>query len=663
MSIARILLGTLLAAASAAALANDGSIELSSFPSVGVSDGRTPLTVTALVRDNQGRLVPNGTQVVFESTLGSFRESVITTENGYARASLVSPSQPGIAKVRAASLRYGASSTIEVEFVADRTLLNTAKEFIEVTSPRNLFYSVEDKTIEASGPDRGVNVRYRDIDIRADDLQLQVATYTVKARNAEITFGQKSYRLQELVIRLNHRRGLGMAEVEIEEPRVVSNGFIPAVVMRKRMALRPVEVSSAGFRVLDVPLDRGGFLFQDITGSLSSVESRKAVVYPQREIYFYRSNVRVSGASVMRVPLFSMKVNASSPLITEQFFNVTNTNLNVNYPYYLTLKPGETSLVRLRYGNRFGTGIGATQGLLLDYEMSWNRGDEMAGGLTFYGMNRPDWGASLRQFFQFDPSASMTAQVDFPAHRSMYANLGFNKSFTGFQANLSAVHGRSLGRSERFTNEQYSLVVERDPIKLGAFPAQLFLGVNATSSRYTGGLDRTQNGVGWQARMATRPISLGFGQSLTASYRISQSTGQNVRQGFNHLASVGLSTRLAPGVGLFTTYDYQDDGFSSAVLGRHRVTSEATMGLGALSLSGLVSKSLDVDRLSASANARWRISGLWGLYYSYSFDRYFSERFMDQGVILGYRLGFREIGLSYSHRTRRIGIEILGSTF
>ncbi len=654
-----------LACLAAASFAQEGVIELTSFPSISVSDGRTPVTISALVRDRSGNLVPNGTQVIFESTLGSFRESVVTTENGLARATLIAPSVPGIAQVRATAVRFAARQVLELEFVADKSLLDSAKEFIEVTASKTLLYSIQHKTIEASGSERGVSVRYRDIVIKADDVQIHVPSYRIKARNAEVTWAGKVMEVQELVMKLNVRRGIGMAVYQVEGTRVVQSGPFIVPVPTKRDRLGPVELSSQGLKPFDQRLERSEFAFEDISASLSSVEAKKAVAFPQRDIYFYRSNVKVSGSSVMKVPLFQLNSNSAQPIVTDQFVNVTSTQLNVNYPYFLSLKPGETSLVRLRYGSRFGSGVGASQGLLLDYEYKWNKGDDMDGGVTFYGMNKSDWGASIRQFVQAGTRTSIAGQVDFPAHKSVNANFSVNQGFDGYSANLSMNMGQSFGSiSSGYRSQQVNFIVEKDPTPLGKLPVQLFVGVNAMASRFAGGsLDRSQTAYGFQSRLASRPIRIDDFNTITGSYRINQLFGSGARQSLAHFGNVGLSSTLGPNLGLFTSYTYTDDGFNSLALGRHQLGTEAYWNSSALSLRGYMSKSMDVNRLSAGANARWAVSDLWRLYYNYTLDRYFDGSFMDQNIILGYRLGVREIGLSYSQRTKRIGIEVLGVGF
>ncbi len=78
-------LATSLAFVSTLAHADTTAIRLNAFPSVSVADGRSTSTITAEVRDLNGRTVPDGTKVVFTTSLGSFRESVITTTGGTAR--------------------------------------------------------------------------------------------------------------------------------------------------------------------------------------------------------------------------------------------------------------------------------------------------------------------------------------------------------------------------------------------------------------------------------------------------------------------------------------------------------------------------------------------------------------------------------------------------
>jgi len=645
------------------ALAQSGTVTLTAFPGITVADGRSTITITAEVRDSGGNLVPDGTPIVFETKFGTFRENIIQTQSGFARAILVASSIPGTSRVRASALRYSAFADMEIEFVADRSMLSAAKEYIEVVGEDTLTYSVQDRIIEASGAKQGVYLRYRDIEVSADDLQLRVPSYEVRARNATLKIGKSEHYFEELYFKLNNRKGFGWATIEVDTYRTLTNGFISVPVKERRDRLSPVDVSSAGVVLRTAPIDRRLLTFQNITESLSIIEAKKAVAYPSKEVQFHKADVKLTGQSIMKLPLFQVSTNTSSPIITEQFINVSNNQVAVNYPYYLSLKPGETSLLRFRFGNRYGAGSGASTGTYLDYELKWNQGDSMDGALVFSGLARDDWGVGVRQFWQTPDRTMITAQVDFPAHRSLFANATVNKPFNGFNVNLLATHGRSID-SDRFRNDNYAFIAEKDPIKMGKLPVNLFLGATGTQQRLTGsGVSSFQQGVGVTARFATSVIPIDRKNTFSASYRLAHLSGHNVSQGLSHNASLNLTSNIVNGLLFSTTYEFVDDGFSSSILGRHRLSSEAYFQQGAMSFRAFVAKTLDLNRMNANLSMRYAISGLWRVGYNYYYDRFDSESFLDQSIVLGYKLGFREIGLSYSTRTRRLGFEILGTSF
>lgn len=661
-SLARFLILVALCTACAIAAASTGSIQLTAFPGVSVADGRSTITVSAEVRDNSGNLVPDGTQVVFETTLGTFRETVVTTQNGFARAILVAGSIPGEAKVRAGALKFGAMASLDLLFVADRSLLSSANDYVEVVAPRAMAYSLEEKVLQANGEDRGVHLRYKDIVIDADDIELIVPNYEVRARNARLTMGEKTWEVDRLFMRLNQRKG--SAYVTVREPfyRFSRSWIIAVPIEGERERQVSMELVPTGMKPLEVMMPAAQYEFKDISLSLTIIEAKKAVAYPARQVDFYRANVIVGEQSIMKVPLFRASTQPQSPIITEQFVNVSNNDLAINYPYYLDLRPGQMSLLRLRYGSSVGSGVGRTGGTYLDYEFNWNQGADMDGGLRVSGLARKDWGVGMRQMWRPSPTTTFSAQLDFPAHRSMFANVNLSNDFDGFNANLNASHGQSI-EGMRFRNNQYSMIIEKDPIYISNV-ARLFLGVNGQQTNFISPTtDTTQQRLGMRARFIGNSMRLGSGQSLNLSYVVGHYSGTHLTSPFTHQATMSLTTAFRNGLYLQTNYDYVLDGITDAALGQHRLSSEAYYSQGAYSLHGFVAKSLDVQRLNASVQLNYRASTLWRINYGYYLDQYIGDTYLDQTVILAYRIGFREIGLSYSARRNRLGLEILGTTF
>lgn len=193
MRLPKLLSFILVTAMASLLYAGNAQLKLTPDTTVSVSDNRSTVTITALLYTNKGDLVPDGTQVVFEAQGATFRESVLTTVQGRARAVLVAPGTPGTVKVTASALAYGATSTCEIEYFADRSLLSSAKEYVEIYSKNAMAYSPYVKRLTASSPDQGVRLRYREIQIDADDLQFDVPAYAIKAKNAHVKMGRQEF--------------------------------------------------------------------------------------------------------------------------------------------------------------------------------------------------------------------------------------------------------------------------------------------------------------------------------------------------------------------------------------------------------------------------------------------------------------------------------------
>lgn len=658
-----------LAVISAVASCQNGTIQLESFPAMVVADGRSTITVTAQIRDSAGSLVPNGTQVVFDTNLGSFREKIVQTSNGFARAILVAGDIPGVARVRASALRFSASAELDVEFVGDRSLLSSSQEFIEVVGSETLWYSVTDRVLEATGANRGAVVNYQNLEIRADDLQVQVQTYELRARKAIVKIGDWEQEFESLYLQLNKKSGYGTANVYLSEDgeRVYpqsTGGIINDLEKGIQETLRPffgmVEIGNRRLTISDKYLDPRNLRFQTISDSVSMVSAKKAVAYPRKEVQFHKADVRMVGQRIMQVPLFRVSVNTATPVITEQWINVTNNNFAVNYPYYLSLKPGETSALRFRYGANYGQGVGAGGGTFLDYELDWNKGRNFDGGLTIGGLGRDDWGAALRQTWRNDDSTTLSLAVDFPAHKSLFANGNLSRDFDGFSANLQSTYGQSL-QGTSFRSDSTQLVVEKDPIKSTIFPGRIYVGLTARGSRISSaGTSNYQQSAGARLRFVGQPMRMGT-SLLNYSYSLEQVTGSNVRQGLVQVGTLNFAMNPAPGAFVSLGYEFLDDGFTSDLIGRHKLVADGFWNTGRFGINGSLIKSLDADRLSASARMRYKLGPLWRVQYGYFYDQFGLDSYLDQSYILSYRLGFREVGLSYSHRTKRLGIEILGT--
>jgi hypothetical protein len=654
----------LLGLLAAGATAQSAFIRLTAYPSVSVADGRTPVTITAEIRDHQGRLVPDGTQVVLSSAPGQFREGVLRTANGLVQGILVPDSTAGIAKITASCLTFSATANLEYEFVADRSMLSSATEYVEFVSPTPMMYSVESKVIMAAAPDRGVYLRYRDVEIHADDLQYNIPMGEVRARKARLKVARHSHEYDELYLKLALRRGYGMGTYQGRVPtELIGFGRYVAFQTEERLRYGPLEITSSGHSPAREALAAQLFAFEDISESASHVAAKKAVIFPRREIQFHQAEIFVGGARAMKMPLFQVSIYGTTPVLTDGILNVYDNQLSVNYPHYLSLKPGQTSLLRFRMGQNYGRTFGALGGTFLDYELNWNRGDEMQGGVTVSGLLRNDWGVGARQFMRLGDRTTIVGQVDLPGRRALFGSTNISHQLDGYALGLTANTTRSL-RGPKFVTEQTSMVLERDPVQLRGLPVRLYYGVTASHfETQTQAIDRTQSSVGLRLRGQVLPINLDRETSLHASFSASHLQGHNTLTGLTYFASTTLSRRLGRSASLFMTYDFSEDGYNSALLGRHRMSAQASYAAGRTDLRLFGTKSLDFDRSSLQGDLSYSISNQWRLVYSYTFDQYLGDNYLDYAAAVAYNLGGREVGLTWSNRTKRFGVQILGARF
>jgi hypothetical protein len=663
----------------AAAHAQQG-IQLNTFPTVSVADGRSTTTVTAVIRDAGGRTVPDGTRVVFNTTLGSFRENVVTTSNGIARAVLVAGGIPGMATVTATLLSGDAApTTLEFEFVGDRKLLSTAQEFIEIVTPGAMQYTSDNlqKVISASAPDKGVSIRYRDILVTADDVQIDIPNYVLRARKARLKFGKIDKDFEELYLRLNIRKGIGTTTFTAK--RIDGIGFtgrnlaffsedkdgnkVPAQDVER---FGVVEIRGGEMVPSTTALNTPYFEFEDVSSVPSTIRAKKAIVFPRKGIQFQKAEVFVGDARVMKMPLFETNLYGNSPLVTDQFVNVNDNQLAINYPHYLSLKPGQTSLLRFRTGERYGRGTQANRGMFLDYELNWNRGDEMDGGLTLSGIGRQDWSLNARQFLRIDDRTTAFLHAEMPAGQSLFGSMGLSRQFDGFQVNLNGNMSRSW-RGQRYSNQDLTLVAEKDTTKVGRLPLRLFYGLTSiynTDSR----IGAIQSGTGVYTRLQSLPLPIDKRSNLSASVTARHLSGSNSRGGgMALLGTATMTRRLSSAASVVATYDYTKDNFNDTILGNHRVSLQGYYNAGRTGLRLTGSKSLDVDRISLYGDLDYRVSDTWRLGLGYTLDRYplsstVSNTYLDYTFLVGYRIGWREVGLTWSRQTKRIGFQILGAT-
>lgn len=648
----------------AIACADTGSIRVSLFPQMAVADARSTVTVSAEVRETSGRPAPNGTRVVFQTTLGHFQEATVNVSNGFARAILVTGDTPGTAKITVNAISLSATTTAELEMVGSRSDLTTARSYVDVQAPKSLLYSMDYQILSANGVDHSVVVECGPFKIQADDVQIDVAAQQLRARRAKVTVRGETHDFQDLFLNLRERKGVGTSSYQ---GSVISDISVAGhwVELKAKPATRfgLVELTASGtIRPLPAEATRPKFDFADLSDTATLVNAKRALVFPNREIQFQRAEVEVNGTKIIKLALYRMDLASGAVGFGDQVLTLNDNRLGVNYPYYLTLGAKQTSLLRFRTGQASGRTLTGNSGTFLDYEWTWNQGEGSEGGLTLSGVNRQDWSLDAHHSLHFGDGSSVAAMLSSPARRSLFGSLSYTKPMKGMQLSLNGSTSRTLTGISSNT-QQMGLVLESDPHKMSSVPVTLYYGLTATDSASTfAGLDRRSRTAGLRVRGQFDTLNIDRSTRLSSSFSVGNRWGTN--NGLALYGSLGLSRALPHG-SLSLNYDYaQDDTLAStAALGSQRLSMETDYGLGRANLHLFASKSLDADWSSVYGDMSYRLSGLYRLSAGYTLDQYLGEKSLDYNLVLSYRLGLRDLGLTWSRRTNRIGLEVLGARF
>jgi len=661
----RTALTILIAALASPAMADPGSIQLSTFPDISVADAHSSVTITAIVRDSAGRTVPDGTQVFFTTTLGNLRDSATQTTGGLARVVLVAGGTAGSASIVASAPSVGATSTDDLEFLSDRSLLASAQEYAEIVSPTYLAMSLESKLLESSSPHYGVRLRYREISIAADSLQLDANSLEMKAKHARVSISGTTREYENLYLDLPQRRGFGTTSYRAKEYRIEPDGNFMELVATVQDRFGTVRITGKEVQPSTASAARGFFTFTDLSGSTMKVTGRKAVVFPRREVQFHKAEVVVQGSRTMKLPLFKVELNGQTPILTAQIINVNDNKLQIDYPYYLSLQPGLSSSLRFHTGDSAGTGFSSIGGAFLDYNLNWDRGDASQGNFTFGGIGRRDFQLSASQFLRIDQASTFSAQLNSPSLSSLFGTVDYGRDLGRYQFAATANAGRSLAADQSSSSQSGSLSLDSNPLRLGRNPVTLTYGLTGLSQSNSFGLGETasQTEMGAQARLQLLPQAIAPRTLFNSYMTVGQYYGENVNRFPTLNAGASVSQKLSKAFSLAMAYNFTDDPYSSLLQGQHQVSVQSGITLKKVFVSLAADRSLDIDRLSYQANMTYTLSPLWRFSYYDNYDEFFGTYFYDAGARFIYTLAGRDIGVVWSQTTKRFGVQILGATF
>jgi hypothetical protein len=595
--------------------------------------------VYAEVRGSDGNLVADGTSVRFTTNLGSFREVDVRTAAGTARATLQAPNAPGVARVTASAPAIATINTLDVEFVADRSQIGRANDYVQVDSPQNLYYTHDLRLIVASAKNRGVQIESGDVRISATDVQVSVDYMSVIATDATIRVGDgEEIPARFLKYSLASRRGIAIATVG-----GVTAGY---------------ELAGGKASIQEGGISPTAFNFEDVGKAVTSIHARRIVAFRTRRIQFHDARLYVGDSRLASFPLYVLEPSTPNGLFSDQIVGYSNGGIQLNYAQYLTLSPEFSSGLRIRSGQDYARGAGGARGLFLDLENRYRIGNGGEGEISLTGIGRKDMGLSWSHNQQFDPVTYFSAAIDMPAFRGLYGNVNASRDMGFINASISGSSAKSFSGLD-FQSHRLDANVETDMKRIGNLPVSQSFGVTATTAESSVEDVRTaQEGVGVRGRWLLVPQKLWQGGTLDASATVTQLWGNRAGAGLSVLARTGVSTSLWPGATFQIAYSLSEDKLNAPIIGRHRLDSQFFWETNKYRLNLFGATALDITSQTFFADASYRLNSLWRLGASYSSDR-FGKNFVDeQTVFLAYRIGIREFAITYSLSEGHFGFEI-----
>lgn len=616
----------------------NGAIRLTAYPTAAVADGASQILITAEVRTPQGKPAPDGTQVAFNTTLGAFREPIVATQGGVARATLIASQLPGTAVLTATAVGQGVVGELQVLFVATQDELRSATDYVQVLGTEYLAYANEQRVIAASGKERGASVRFGFTRIEADDLQLEVDSLRVKARNALLHFGSDRHEFAELSYELRSLQGYG--------------------VRQRDNRWEVVRIRHGAPEPFDAVAPPELFQFADISESELVIKAAQIWFYPGERIQFHRAEFYVGEVKSLSMPLYSQNL-WSSGIGSDTLIGVQNGQVYLDVPYYYTLTPTQIGALRLRTAQVGGRTMGAARGMFIDLEHEYRLGLG-TGLISLNSLARNDWGLNWRHQQPLSPNTRVSLWLDSPAHQGVYGSVQLSHQARGYSTGLT-LSGSTLWRGVRADSLRSDLFIETTPRRVEGLPLRQSLSLNWTSSRIRGAQGvQNREGVGVRARWNLIPQSLGRSTTLTGGLTVGQFVGNLPNKGWSITGTLGITHALGAGGALSLNYDYAQDALGANLLGRHRLAGSLSWSGGErYYLTSYFSRALDANSVSFVSDFSWRISPIWRMGLGYTWQNYNQYDFHDRTLTIAYRIGYREVALTWSSFTKRWSVDLL----
>jgi hypothetical protein len=653
-----------------------GSLNLRAAPDVIRADGQSRTTITAEVRDSDGSVAPDGTQVNFTTTSGQI-DNAAPTVAGRARVTFISDAIPGVAQVSAFS--GTSSATISIRMVEDPEAVGPVARVIDLDGDYTA-YSESAGVLEAIGSARLVWKRQT---ISARMIQADLVRSVIRARGDVVIESKKGRRPDSAPSAPPPASGATNAAPAKPPccdrgPDVLHlHGDYLAVDM---MSDQATLVSGDTWQVIDFPTlslfagKKDGpdpLRWAELQDSDMLWKAERIVAVPGQKVQLRKTEAFVGGQRVVRLPYHEISLAEGVSTQGQQYVGVGSQGLAVDLPYFLQMNPGASTSLRLRRGARSGFGwYGTNPGWQLDLERRYGLPGTTEGTLSFGRVTSGDWGVFWNHSQRLAKGTQAYALVEYPAHRDLFTNLNLSRQgrqgSVGLSLSAHKLQDRTLGRTVDFNAQTAQRVLGQSGVRF-SLEGRVHDSRGGDFVAFNGKRYEVEPSYSRELGLRLSPALLKLGRGGLSSWvSLKQVWGSHDRTGIGLAGALAFSRPLGRTGGLNLNYSYNRFPGNTfyGTTGRQNLSSSLRLSpTRRLSLGAFGSVGLDSPNRSFSTSAGYLLGDVWRLEVqqtAYSF-RNLQERDLQLGLTRA--IGVREVTLYWSRLNHRIMFEIGGGAF
>ena len=631
------------------------TVQLRCMRPVILADGKQSTDISAIVRDSSGRQIAGNVLVQFSTTAGILSQLQVYTDfSGTARVRLTSSALPGVARVSAFTAG-GTPDTIDVEFTDDPQATFAGNNYMLFTAKTYLAYAATERVIEGEGLNGGAHLSFRNFEVTADRLQFRCDDGILRAiGNIDVKRGAHKLRASRLYYSLISNEGYAVTREEGSTPKTV---HLSGEAMRQEDSKLPMAYSYMAMPALNVKL---------------IISAVSITYFPNDKLQFKKPRFFQDQAQIMAMAYYEIPLH-SDQLFTDQFFSVGSSGFGLELPYYYSLTPTGSGVATLRHQQSVGRGyISYNPGWAIDVVQSYNSNNDhkYEGAYGFTGLTRKDWDFRWNHNMELDSHTQTSFDFETPSHNSIFGSTNISQQFNILRwgANIS---GGQTFLSDHTQSTRADVYLETQPRTLLGLKSMLytvgttFLSAHSQSANTalvpTG--SETRQGINFHA--FSRPIPVDKHTQFTSSFSVGNTWAGHEGSGVTSQATLALDHTFNKAGTLNFSYDLMiQPGSFYDTQGKHRISSSYNFSQNKnFSVSVFGSAYVDTTDRSLMADMTYKLDKNWRLMGAATLQKYNALTYTDFELMIGRRLGAREMQLAYSTYLKRISVDYTATRF